>query len=123
VDVIEIRGIRAQGKHGASEDERLREQPLDIDVQVELDLSAAAKSDNLQQTINYAVLRDRLVRVVEQRSFALLERLAAELLSAIFDDVRVAAAEVSVAKPCLLDGATPSVRLRRSNPRYIAPCP
>jgi 7,8-dihydroneopterin aldolase/epimerase/oxygenase len=121
LDVIEIRGIQAKGKHGASEAERQREQLLNVDVSVSLDLTKAASSDSLEQTINYATLRDRLVHVVQEQSFHLLERLAAELLAAIFEDVRVVCAEVWVAKPSLLDGATPCVHLCRRNPRYIAP--
>ena len=119
MDVIEIRGIRAHGKHGASEAERSEEQPLDIDVRIEIDLSAASASDRLERTLDYAKLHERLVCTVGERSFHLLERLAAKLLGVIFEDVRVAAAEVAIAKPQILDGATPQVRLRTSNPRYL----
>jgi len=123
LDVIEIRGIRAHGKHGASEAERREVQPLDLDVRIQIDLSAAADSDNLEQTLDYATLHARLVSTVEHRSFDLLERLAAELLSVIFQDVRVSCAEVVVAKPSILDGATPAVRVERPNPRYLSACP
>jgi len=122
MDVIEIRGIRTYGRVGATDAERSREQRLDIDVRIEVDLSAAARSDALEQTISYASLHDRVVRTVQERSFFLVERLASELLATIFDDVRVACAEVSIAKPSLLDGATPVVTLRRGNPGYIASC-
>lgn len=121
MDVIEIRGIQARGKHGASAEERSQEQRLDIDVRIRLDLSAPARSDRLEQTIDYAMLRERVAGIVREQSFALLERLASELLAMIFEDVRVASGEVSVGKPSLLDGATPIVTLRRDNPRYIAP--
>lgn len=45
-------------------------------------------------------------------SFALLERLGQVLLEALLADERVRAAEVSIAKPGLLAGATPVVRVR-----------
>ena len=117
--MIEVRSIRARGKHGASEAERSEEQPLDIDVRIEIDLSAAVASDRLERTLDYARLHERLVRTVRERSFHLLERLAAELLGIIFEDVRVAAAEVAIAKPQILEGATPRVRMRKLNPRYL----
>ena len=120
MDVIEIRGIRAHGKHGASEGERLQDQPLDVDVRVEIDLDAASTSDRLERTLDYATLREQLVNTVKEHSFHLLERLAAELLNVIFEDVRVACAEVAIAKPEILSGATPVVRLRRRNPRYLS---
>lgn len=123
MDVIALHGIRVCGKHGANPGERDLEQPFDIEIVAEMDLAAAQHSDDLDDTLNYDELHQRVTRIVQSTSFALLERLAGEILSAIFSDARVARAEVEIAKPALLDGATPSVRLRRENPRYRAPFP
>jgi dihydroneopterin aldolase len=118
VDVIALHGIRAYGKHGANPGERDREQPFDLEIVAELDLAAAEHSDVLGDTLNYDELHQRVTRIVRSTSFALLERLAGEILRDVFSDARVARAEVLIAKPALLDGATPSVRLRRENPQY-----
>lgn len=117
MDVIALRGVRCFGRHGANPGEREREQPFEIDLQLDIDLSDASRSDELAQTLDYGVLHERVKRVVSQRSYALLERLAGEILKVAFEDARVAGAEVRVGKPALLDGATPSVTLRRKNPR------
>ncbi len=118
MDVIALSGLRAQGRHGANAGERDAEQPFDVDVLVEIDLTAPSSSDDLGETLDYAALHQRIIGIVQSTSYALLERLAAEVLRDIFRDARVARAEVAIAKPRLLDGATPSVRLRRENPRY-----
>jgi dihydroneopterin aldolase len=123
VDVIALHGIRVFGKHGANPGERDRDQPFDLEIVAEMDLAAAEHSDELGDTLNYDELHQRITRIVQSTSFALLERLAGEILRAIFTDARVARAEVQIAKPALLDGATPSVRLRRENPRYRAAFP
>lgn len=123
MDVIALHGVRAFGRHGANPGERDAEQPFELEIRVEMDLSNAAQSDDLGDTLNYADLHQRVVSIVESTSFSLLERLAAEVLNAVFRDARVARAEVSIAKPELLDGATPSVRLLRENPRYRAAFP
>ncbi len=117
MDVIALTGVRAYGRHGANPGERDAEQPFDLEIRVEMDLSAAASSDDLGDTLNYADLHERVVGIVQSTSFLLLERLAAEIVNAIFRDSRAVRAEVSIAKPQLLDGATPSVRLCRENPR------
>jgi dihydroneopterin aldolase len=117
MDRINLRGIRAYGRHGADAAERERGQPFDIEVTLEIDLRRAAASDELSDTLDYAALHERLVRTVATTSYALLERLAADLLAAAFDDMRVASAEVTIAKPGILDGATPAVTLARANPR------
>lgn len=119
MDVIELRGITAQGKHGANPGERDRDQPFEVDIKLEMDLSPAQISDDIEQTLNYDDLHLSVARIVRERSYVLLERLAGAILEEVFRDARVASAEVRVAKPELLAGATPSVTLRRKNPRFV----
>ncbi len=123
MDVIALNGIRVSGRHGANPGERDAEQPFDIDVRAEIDLSAASQSDDLGDTLNYAQLHQRIAAIVQSTSFQLLERLAGEILNDLFRDPRVARARVRIGKPQLLEGATPSVCLRRENPRYRAAFP
>jgi dihydroneopterin aldolase len=51
-------------------------------------------------------------RIVASTSFALLERLGQEIMDGLLTDSRIVAAEVAIAKPGLLHGATPLVRVR-----------
>ncbi|HEV3091401.1 MAG TPA: dihydroneopterin aldolase [Candidatus Cybelea sp.] len=120
MDRISLRGVRAYGRHGWEARERQQPQPFAIDVDAEIDLAAAQSSDDLAETMDYAALHRRIVAIVERTSYALVERLAADVLEAIFDDARVARASVTIAKPGILDGATPAVTLDRPNPRYGA---
>jgi 7,8-dihydroneopterin aldolase/epimerase/oxygenase len=119
VDRIALRAVRAYGRHGYNTGERNHPQPLDVDVTLEIDLRAAQASDEIAQTVDYAALRERLIEVVARTSYALLERLAGDLLDELFVDQRVARAEVTLSKPGILDGATPSVTLDRANPRHV----
>lgn len=118
MDAVTLRGIRAYGRIGTLPRERERRQLITIDCTAEIDLSAAQCTDDLAQTIDYAELRDRFVRVVSTTSHALLERLAGDLLEAVFEDPRIARARITISKPEILDGATPSVTLDRPNPRH-----
>jgi dihydroneopterin aldolase len=115
VDRIAIENIRAFGRHGWSEDERKQPQRLTIDIELKLDLQRAGTSDDLGDTVDYAELQRRIVERVETTSYALLERLATVLLDDIFADRRIAHASVRIAKPEILEGATPSVTVRRDN--------
>jgi FolB domain-containing protein len=116
MDAIRLRGIRAYGRHGADAGERERRQLFEIDVTAELDLRSASVSDDLTKTLDYAALHARLVRVVATTSYALLERLAADLVAVLFEDRGVRRAIVTITKPNILRGATPSVTLERVNP-------
>lgn len=113
MDLIAIRGIRAFGRHGADPGERDEPQRFDVDVELDLDLRAPSVSDDLAETVNYAALHDRITAIVETRSYALIERLAGAILDTVLEDARVLSARVTIAKPRLLNGATPSVRLER----------
>jgi dihydroneopterin aldolase len=108
---IALRGLRAYGRHGVSEAERAHPQPFDVDVCLEVDADRARSSDEIGDTIDYAALGERVRHVVETTSYALIERLAQEILDDVLRDGRVASARVTVAKPHALAGATPSVTL------------
>lgn len=113
MDRIALHGIRVRARHGADPGERERDQEFLIDVVAELDLTAAARSDDLSETLHYGALYRKIVQVVRERSHALLERVAADVLDTVFEDRRVVRARATVAKPQLLDGATPSVTIER----------
>jgi 7,8-dihydroneopterin aldolase/epimerase/oxygenase len=110
---ITLSGIRAYGRHGVFPHERESAAPFDLNLVIDADLTTASSSDELTDTIDYDALHRRLVSIVAGTSFALLERLAAALIDAVFEDPRVLSAEVTVAKPDILDGATPAVTLSR----------
>ncbi len=116
LDTIALRGLRALGRHGANPGERDNDHPFDLELELDVDLSAARASDALEETIDYAKIHARVVELVRVRSYALLERLGDEILRDILHDERIAAARITIGKPELLAGATPSVRLHATRP-------
>lgn len=116
-DVIELRGLRLVGLVGVLPEERVRPQPLEVDLDVEVDLTAAGISDALDDTVDYGALCALAQEVVGRGAPLLLERLAAELADAVLSaDARIGAVEVAVRKlrpPVPQDLATSGVRVRR----------
>ena len=113
-DRIAIHGIRVMGRHGANPGERDSPQPFDVDVDLEVDLERSAHTDDLNDTLDYAHVHRAIEDVVKNESFSLLERLAQEIVRRVMQNERVHAVTVTVAKPGLLSGATPSVTIRRT---------
>ncbi len=111
-DVIELRGVRAYGRHGAAPHERDHPQPLDLDLRLEVETAAARLSDELADTIDYAALHARILRIVATESHRLLERLGERVLTELMADRRIRSAALTLAKPGLLGGATPAVTIR-----------
>ena len=114
MDIIEIRDIRLNGRHGAYAGEKDQPQPFDLSVRLYADLAQPSSSDALADTIDYAELHRRVAGAVENQSYDLLERLAAEIVRIAFEDQRVRGVEVTIGKPGRLAGATASVTLRRA---------
>src|SRR5689334_923740 len=98
-DVISLRGLRARGYHGVYDFERQQGQEFVVDVVLELDLTPAAASDEVTDTVHYGELADALVAIVTGPPVNLIETLAARLLDRCLLDGRVAAATVTVHKP------------------------
>jgi len=102
------------GRHGANPGEREGPQAFDVDVDLEVDLERGAHTDELADTLDYAQVHAAIENVVKNESYALLERLAQEIARRLLQNERVHAVTVTVAKPGLLSGATPSVTLHRT---------
>jgi dihydroneopterin aldolase len=115
-DQITLRGMRFLGRHGVSLAERMEPQPFEVDVILTVDLSSAADSDELTDTVDYSAVFEAVRGIVEESSFRLIEALAGAIASSIVDTFTVDDVEVAVRKPkAPLPGAfeTVEVRLRR----------
>jgi dihydroneopterin aldolase len=118
-DRITLTGLRARGRHGVYDFERAQGQDFVVDVVLELDLSQAAGSDQVADTVHYGELVERLVSVVDGEPVNLIETLAQRLADICLADPRVDAATVTVHKPqapISHQFADVAVTLRRARP-------
>ena len=120
-DRIELRGLRATAVVGLLPEERIRAQPIEVDLDLWVDLSAAGVSDLISDTIDYAQVCDRAVAVIQLSEPRLLERLAAQLADSVLGlDPRIEAVEVALRKlrpPVAHLLASSGVRITRRAPR------
>jgi dihydroneopterin aldolase len=116
-DRIELRGLRQVAFVGALPEEQERKQPIEVDIDLEADLSPAGHSDDLADTIDYGMLCDVVETVIDEGHVQLLERLAQVMADRLLaTDTRVIAVSVAVRKtrpPVAQDLATSGVRIRR----------
>ena len=68
---------------GVTEKERAKPQRLLLSVEMELDITSAARSDRIERTIDYQAVADDLLKYGEGRSWKLLEKLVANLADKI----------------------------------------
>ena len=79
MDRIELHGMSFLGRHGVREAERAKDQEFNVDVDIEVDLSAPAATDQLTDTIDYTFVRAAAKEVIEGPPHRLLESLAGEI--------------------------------------------
>lgn len=115
-DRIELQGLRVRGRHGVLPHEAELGQVFVVDCALEVDLSAAERSDDLADTVDYGAVAAELSAVVRDTRYDLLEALAGHLARTALAHDGVQAATVRVAKPhapVLDDVAEVAVTVRR----------
>ena len=98
-DRIELRGLRVRGHHGVYEHERRDGQDFVVDITVWMDLTAAARSDRLEDTLDYGAPAQRAAAIVGGPPCNLIEAVAGRVADDVFADVRVHTVEVVLHKP------------------------
>ena len=94
--IIRVTGLRVHGYHGVLPAERRDGQTFVVDVALHV---VPPDTDDLADTVDYAVLSDRLAAIVAGEPVDLIETLASRLADACLEDPRVGRAEVTVHKP------------------------
>lgn len=115
-DRILLAGLRVRGLHGVLDAERRDGQDFVVDAELEIDTRAAAATDTLTETVDYAELAQRLAAGVAGPPVDLIETLAARLADVCLADPRVEAVTLTVHKPQAPIGlafADVSVAIRR----------
>lgn len=116
-DIIQIRGFELLLFCGVLPEEQVRIQPFRFDIDMEVDMSLASKTDELKDTVSYADVLDNLADSLAAERFALLERLAGRTAEIILQNPLVLGVSVEVAKlrpPVHHAVDTTGVRIHRS---------
>ena len=116
-DRIELRGLVALGRCGVLVEELDRVQPLEVDLDLVVDMRKAAANDSIDETVDYGAVCSIVERVITTEQFALLETLAERLAEMLLIDERVSTVTVAVRKlrpPVPQQLATAGVRITRT---------
>ncbi len=97
-DRIRINGIRFSCVVGIRDWERKRKQQVSVDLVLFLDLGGAAASDDIEKTVDYGALIDRISLEAKESRHYLLEALAERITGICLSYPAVERAEVSVKK-------------------------
>lgn len=96
---IKIKNLALRTVIGFNEWEREKKQDVVINALIEIDITEAAKTDSVDDSMDYKTITKKIIAEVEQSNFHLLEKLADSVLGIIMQNARVLKATVEVDKP------------------------
>lgn len=119
-DWIELNGLEVDCIVGVLDVEQRTPQKLIIDVQVAFGAEPSARSADVAQTIDYAVLADHITRLAQCGRWRLLESLSMAIARYCLAPpcpaearAHVESVSVRIRKPNILPGVVPAVRVER----------
>ncbi len=80
---ITLRGLELSGRHGVLQEERVDAQPFIIDLELVVDLAPAARSDRLEDTVDYGRAAQVAAAVVDGPHHDLVESIAGDIARAL----------------------------------------
>jgi D-erythro-7,8-dihydroneopterin triphosphate epimerase len=114
-DRVFIRDLAIRCIIGIDEHERQEKQDVLVQITMHTNLRRAGRTDALADTIDYRSLKKRILQLVGESQFHLIEALAQSIADECLRDDRVAQVEVAVEKPGALRFArTVGVEIVRS---------
>lgn len=99
MDKMRLKALQFFGRHGTEDWEKINGRRFIVDVELTADFTAAAKTDDLDEALDYRVVYSRAKHVVESESHNLIERVAWRLMIEMFRTFPVEEVRVKVAKP------------------------
>lgn len=122
MDLIFIEGFIGQTVIGIHDSELHRPQPLRIDVTAGLPRAQACATDQIVDTIDYGVVRERLVRLLAEHKLTLLESFAESIADILLGEFGAHWVRVVVVKPKKFDDVD-SVGVAIERRRSAVPTP
>ena len=99
LDELTLTGLRATAFHGVFDHERRDGQVFIVDATVYLDLSTAARTDELSRTVHYGELAEQIVAAVERNPVDLIETVAERVAAIVLAYDAAVSTTVTIHKP------------------------
>ncbi|UAA37362.1 dihydroneopterin triphosphate 2'-epimerase [Paraneptunicella aestuarii] len=96
---IRIKNLRLRTYIGIKDEEINNKQDVVVNVTIHYPAESAVNSDEMQDALNYRTITKKIISLVENNRFSLLEKLTSDILSIASEHPWVTYAEVEVDKP------------------------
>lgn len=105
MDIVYIRDLRIETIIGIFDWERKVRQTISIDLEMATDIRKAAETDDIQYALNYKDVSKRLIGLIEDSEFELVETMAETAAKIVREEFNVAWLKMRLSKPGAIRGA------------------
>lgn len=99
MNIVYVKGLRAQAVIGVYEWERNIRQPLVLDLEIGSDTARAAASDDIADALDYADISQQVIALIEASEYQLIESLAEAVARLITQDFGARWLRLRLSKP------------------------
>jgi 7,8-dihydroneopterin aldolase/epimerase/oxygenase len=99
MDKIFIHALKTEAIIGIFDWERQVKQTVLVDIEISVDVTKAALSDSIDDTLNYKRIAKHVLAFVEASKFHLVETLAEHIAMLILEDFGIAWVRIALSKP------------------------
>ena len=105
-DLVFIEDLRIQTVIGVFDWEREITQTISLDLQMAYDISKAAETDEIADTLDYKAVSKRLIQFVQSSEFQLVEALAEHCARIVLEEFPVNWLRLKLSKPGAVRGSS-----------------
>ena len=106
MDRVFIEDLNVQTVIGIYDWEREIKQLVSLDLEMEFDITRAAETDSIEDTLDYKAVSKRLIRFIEDSEFQLVEALAERCAAIVLDEFPVDWLRLKLGKPGAVRGSS-----------------
>lgn len=105
MDIIYIRELQVETVIGIYDWEKNVKQVVSLDLEMAADIEQAAKTDHIDDTLNYKAVAKRLIDFIGESEFELLETLAERIATIVLAEFDVPWLKLRLSKPGAVRGS------------------
>ncbi len=98
MDIIFLGGLEVETIIGIYDWERVTKQTVILDIEMAFDIQKAAETDDIQYTLDYKAVSQRIISFVEASQFLLVEKLISEIAGLIRNEFKVPWVKITLNK-------------------------
>jgi len=105
MDIVYIKELEVETVIGIFDWERKIKQTVSLDLEMQSDISVAAKTDHIDQALDYKSIAKRLISFIQASEFQLIETMAEGIADIVLKEFNVPWLKLRISKPGAVRGS------------------